>query len=96
MGSTVRGGTGATPAWKSRAREKRVEEEGKRLREAVKRMEEDEQKTRFDDMTVAELRVYAQEYDIPKYAKLKKAELVEKVRDAFEGFWHPFREEGRR
>ena len=71
MSGSVRGGTGATPAHVRRAREKRVREEA--------------QRTPFSEMTIAELRVYAQKYDIVGYAKLKKEELVEEVRVAFEG-----------
>ena len=71
MSGSVRGGTGATPAWKRREREKRAQEEARR--------------TPFDEMTVAELRVYAQKYDLENYAKLKKDDLVEAVRVAFEG-----------
>ena len=85
MGTTVKGGTGATPAHVRRKREKRVEEEGKKLRNAARRLEEDEQIVLFDEMTVAELRVWAQKYDVPRYGGLRKAELVEVVRVAFEG-----------
>ena len=84
MGASVKGGTGATPAAWRRAREARVEEEGKRLREATRQEEEDEQEVMFGKMTVAELRVYAQKYDLVNYAKLKKAELVAAVTMAFE------------
>ena len=74
MGTTVRGGTGATPASVFRKRAKRMEEESRGVT----------RRTPFDEMSVAELRVWAQKYDVSRYAKLKKGELAEAVRVAFE------------
>ncbi len=38
----------------------------------------------FHEMTVAELRTWAQRYDVARYAKLRKQELANAVRDAFD------------
>ena len=40
--------------------------------------------TPFDHMTVAELRTWAQRYDVENYAKLSKDELANAVRMAYE------------
>ena len=81
MGASVRGGCSATPAREMRMRAERDwirDEERKRPRK-VQRVE-----TPFDFMTVAELRTWAQKLDVLNYAKVKKDELAELVKTAYE------------
>lgn len=84
MPTSVKGGTGATSAAWLKERAERQERERERLEKAARKLDGEEQRTKFDGMTVAELRVYAQEYDIENYGKLKKAELCEAVRIEYE------------
>lgn len=70
MGASVKGGCSATPAREMRLREMRAEERSRR--------------TPFTLMTIAELRTWAQKFDVRNYGKLKKDELAEEVRVAFE------------
>jgi hypothetical protein len=71
MAGSRRGGCFATPA--------------REMRERTRRHEEEKARTPFDLMTTAELRVWAQKFDIKNYGKLKKPELCKAVRLAYEG-----------
>lgn len=74
MSRTIRGGTGAFPQHEIDRREKNARLDAER---AAREEEPD-----FRTMTVAELRVYAQEYDIVGYSNLRKAELLVAVEKA--------------
>lgn len=69
MSASRRGGTGAFP-------QREIDRRERNLRR-------DKRKTPFSKMTVAELRVWAQRFDIPNYAKMVKLDLAEAVMVAF-------------
>ena len=75
MSGTVRGGCSATPGRVERARQERV------VRGRVRAKWAD---TPFDHMTVAELRTWAQRYDVENYGKINKEDLADAVRMAYE------------
>jgi hypothetical protein len=70
MSGSVRGGCPATPA--------------SMLRKRAERAQSEAMETPFDYMGVAELRKWADRYDIPRYAQLRKVELAQEVRKAYE------------
>ena len=69
MSEVIKGGTGATPQ----------KESDRRARNKVK----DGERTPFKLMTIAELRTWAQRFDVVGYGRMRKAELSDAVQLAF-------------